>query len=128
MEPIHYAQAHQMISALHSIVCIPKRHWLRSGRTGVPEPGTEFELSGSSASVKKLGHRSRWRVAESVWIVRGEPLLDAGCLAFFRALWPFYDDWIRASDELYCFTAVPLERPPTEYLCRWIAGELANRQ
>ena len=56
--------------------------------------------------VAKLEQTSRWRVGPSVSTVKAEPDLDPGCVGFFRALWPFCDDWMHAKDELYCFNAV----------------------
>jgi hypothetical protein len=131
MEVTNYAADHQLISALHSVVCIPKRFW--KGPGAEPVEGVEFELSGrswSAASEKLADTPTMWKVTGPVWKIAGP--LPLASVVFFRQLWPFsHHDfpWIKEGEEaVFCFPAQMVERDPLNEVSRLVGLALSERE
>ena len=116
MKPIWYASAHQAISALHSIVCLPTQY-----TEGLPpiEEWRQFELTeyDSRGQLPQLPQPTKWIRTGPVW--RPGEAANEAAVHFLRGLWPFKDSWIQPGYSIQCFRA-ELQGAP----CRRVLAEI----
>lgn len=131
MPAIRYAADHQLISALHSVVCIPKRFW--KGPALEPRNGDTFQLAGNAWSIaaeKMADTPTTWRVVGPVWTIPSP--YPEGCVEFMRQLWPFVNTerpWIKDGEEaLFCFRVRIDQRESLAELGRRVGDALSERE
>jgi len=118
--PVVYAIPHQIISAIHSMVCIPTRYW----KDVLPINGEVFQLIGAGDSI--ITQPSTWQVSSKPGMIKN---VDAECVQFFRQLWRFKDGWIAVGDDLLCFKADLLQhdKPSRTAMLAWLDHEMTKK-
>lgn len=121
MKPIWYASAHQAISALHSIVCIPTHY--TEGLPPIEEWG-QFELQEYDwrGHLPELPQPTKWIRTGPVW--RPAEPANGAAVEVLRTLWPFKGSWIQPGYSIQCFRAELQGAPSRQVLARMVADAL----